>query len=89
MVTEADWGTWSVADLAPYANRVIELFGPERVMFGSDWPVSLLAAPYERVVAACDELVASLSTAARDAIMGGNAQRFYRLPAGSSHDRDD
>ncbi len=89
MVTEADWGTWSVADLAPYANRVIELFGPERVMFGSDWPVSLLAAPYERVVAACDELVSSLSTAARDAIMGGNAQRFYRLPAGSSHDRDD
>ncbi len=79
MVTEADWQDWSVADLAPYADHVIALFGPERVMFGSDWPVSLLAAPYERVVATCEELLSGLPEAARRAIMGGTASRFYRL----------
>src|SRR5690606_20967077 len=88
MVTEADWHNWSVADLAPYANCVIELFGPDRVMFGSDWPVSLLAAPYERVVATCEELISELPDSAQKAIMGANAQRFYRLPA-RDEDRTD
>jgi L-fuconolactonase len=52
MVTEADWSTWTPADLRPYVDRVIEVFGPERLMFGSDWPVCLLAAPYDEVLAA-------------------------------------
>lgn len=79
MVTEADWQGWSVADLAPYANHVIDLFGPERLMFGSDWPVSLLAAPYAQVVGAGEELVSGLPEVARHAVMGGTASRFYRL----------
>ena len=47
MVTEADWAAWSVDDLRPYAEVVLDAFGPERVLFGSDWPVCLLAASYE------------------------------------------
>jgi L-fuconolactonase len=49
MVTEADWSSWTPADLVPYIETVVELFGPERLMFGSDWPVSTLAASYSRV----------------------------------------
>ena len=52
MVTEAAWDTWTVDDLRPYAEVVLDAFGPERLMFGSDWPVCLLAAPYAAVVAA-------------------------------------
>jgi L-fuconolactonase len=50
LVTEADWGTWTPRDLEPYVNRVLGWFGPDRCMFGSDWPVCLLAAPYADVV---------------------------------------
>ena len=49
MVTEADWETWTVDDLRPYAETVLDAFGPDRVMFGSDWPVCLLAATYDAV----------------------------------------
>src|SRR5205823_4602956 len=52
LVTEADWASWQVADLAPYVEVVLEAFGPRRLAFGSDWPVCLLAAPYAEVLAA-------------------------------------
>ncbi|MEU7854081.1 amidohydrolase family protein [Nonomuraea sp. NPDC049141] len=79
MVTEADWASWRVADLRPYAETVLAAFGPERVMFGSDWPVCLLAADYERVVSAADELCAGLSAGERADVFGGTARRAYRL----------
>ncbi|MBF8184652.1 amidohydrolase family protein [Nonomuraea sp. K274] len=80
MVTEADWASWQVADLRPYAEIVLEAFGPERVMFGSDWPVCLLAASYERVAGAADELCAGLSESERADVFAGTARRAYRLP---------
>lgn len=79
MVTEADWGSWSVDDLSPYATRVLELFGPERVMFGSDWPVCLLAARYARVVDAAEQLTAHLDAGARAAVFGGTARGVYGI----------
>jgi L-fuconolactonase len=79
MVTEADWAAWSVADLRPYAETVLGAFGPDRVMFGSDWPVCLLAASYDAVTGAAEELTASLGAAERAAVFGGTARRIYGL----------
>ncbi|NUT48272.1 MAG: amidohydrolase family protein, partial [Saccharothrix sp.] len=80
MVTEADHARWTVADLRPYADVVLEAFGPSRVMFGSDWPVCLLAGSYEEVVAAAEGVTARLTAAERDEVFGGTAARVYRLP---------
>lgn len=79
LVTEADWGTWTVQDLRPYADVVLDAFGPARVMFGSDWPVCLLAAPYETVLQSARELTAHLSAAERDGVFGEVAARVYGL----------
>ncbi len=79
MVTEADWATWDVADLRPYAETVLGAFGAQRVMFGSDWPVCLVAASYAAVVGAAEELTASLSPAERADVFAGTARRIYGL----------
>jgi L-fuconolactonase len=79
LVTEADWRSWRVGDLAPYLDVVLAAFGPRRLAFGSDWPVCLLAASYAEVVAAAEELTAALSPAERDAIFRGTAQEAYHL----------
>jgi L-fuconolactonase len=79
LVTEADWGAWTVDDLAPFVRHAIGVFGPSRLMFGSDWPVCLLAAPYPRVVEAARSLTAELSKADRDLVFGETARRVYRL----------
>jgi L-fuconolactonase len=80
MVTEADHQNWDLEQLRPYADHVLEQFGAERVMFGSDWPVCLLAASYEQVLSATRTLVTSkLGTGAEEAVFGGNAARFYHL----------
>ncbi|MFJ5217317.1 amidohydrolase family protein [Streptomyces sp. NPDC088354] len=79
MVTEADWDTWTTADLAPYAGTVLDAFGPDRLMFGSDWPVSRLAASYAEVVDAARTLTDHLSPAERDAVFSGTARRVYGL----------
>jgi L-fuconolactonase len=80
MVTEADPQKWDLEQLRPYAEHVLEHFGAERVMFGSDWPVCLLAASYEEVWGAARTLiVGSLGAAAEQGVLGGNAARFYRL----------
>jgi L-fuconolactonase len=78
LITEAGPG-WSVERLRPVADTVLDLFGPERVMWGSDWPVLTLAASYDAWVSATDLLLASLDAASRDAILGGTAARFYGL----------
>jgi L-fuconolactonase len=79
LVTEANWDTWTIDDLRPYVDRALELFGPERLMFGSDHPVCLLAASYERVLDSFQEILKGLSDDERSLIFGINATSFYRL----------
>lgn len=79
MVTEAAWDTWTVADLKPYADVVLDCFGPERLMFGSDWPVCVLAGSYTEVYKAAGELTSGLGESEREAVFGGTATRVYRL----------
>jgi L-fuconolactonase len=79
LVTEASWSDWKVHDLRPYVDHVLDLFGPERMMFGSDYPVCLLAASYERVLHSFFELLKELNDADRNRIFAQNAIDFYRL----------
>ena len=79
MVTEADHQSWSVEDLKPYVRHIVEIFGIDRLMFGSDWPVCLLAATYDQVMNAALEAVGPLSDADTAKLMGGNASEFYGL----------
>jgi L-fuconolactonase len=78
LVTEAG-RDWSVDSLRRYVAHVLDCFGSERVIWGSDWPVLTLAASYAEWVEAGDELLAGLTQGGRDAIYGGNARRFYGL----------
>ncbi|MFG2502764.1 amidohydrolase family protein [Streptomyces sp. NPDC048441] len=79
LVTEADPKAWTVDDLRPYADTVLDAFGPDRLMFGSDWPVCTLAATYGEVIDAARELTDSLSDSERAALFAGTAIRVYRL----------
>ena len=79
LVTEADWSGWTPADLRPYVRHALELFGPDRCLYGSDWPVCLLAADYARVIGALRECVANLSPADQARIFGGSAVELYGL----------
>lgn len=79
MVTEADWKGWQPEDLKPYVDRVLELFGEERVMFGSDWPVCLLASDYTTVKSTLESLLGNPEGATYAKIFGGNAKDFYKL----------
>jgi L-fuconolactonase len=82
LVTEADWDAWTPGQLVPYVRHAAEVFGPDRLLFGSDWPVCLLAAGYAEVVEATVEALdrAGLGSAERDGVLGANARRLYRLP---------
>jgi L-fuconolactonase len=79
MVTEADWNRWETEDLLPWLDHVFVVFGTQRLMFGSDWPVCLLAGTYERVYSAVANYVDSLSGEERRNVMGLNAARFYSI----------
>ncbi|WP_035803834.1 amidohydrolase family protein [Kitasatospora mediocidica] len=81
LVTEADRERWTVADLRPYAEVALDAFGPERVMFGSDWPVCLLAASYGQVISTAKDLTDRLGSHERALVFGGTAARVYRLVA--------
>ena len=78
LVTEAAPG-WAPAQITPYANRLLDCFGPDRLMFGSDWPVCTLAAGYGDVLGLAGALLAGLSPADRDSVLAGTAARVYRL----------
>jgi L-fuconolactonase len=87
MVTEADWKLWQPGDFQYYLDVVFAAFGPERVMFGSDWPVCLLAASYRQVVQLLEDYVRANCPAQLENIFGANAARFYNLrvsPHGSA-----
>ncbi len=79
LVTEADWKSWDVAALRPYFEVVLDAFGADRLMFGSDWPVCLLAATYDEWLGAAQELVSELSPGEQAAIFAGTARRVYSL----------
>lgn len=79
LVTEARWHAWSQDELALYVRRALGWFGAERCLFGSDWPVCLLAASYDQVVQALRYAISDLEPAATDAVFGGNAARIYGL----------
>jgi L-fuconolactonase len=79
MVTEADHVKWNPDDFKPYLDVVFAAFGEDRLMYGSDWPVCLLAGSHEQVLGLVDDYTRQLTAAARDNFFGGNADRFYRL----------
>jgi L-fuconolactonase len=79
MVTEADHERWQPDDLEPFINVVVESFGEERIMFGSDWPVALLASPYQRWYETLQALTTHLSTVGRQRLWAENARHFYRI----------
>ena len=79
VVTEADHERWQPADLEPFINVVLEAFGEERVMFGGDWPVVLLASPYRRWYETLGALTARLPLPASRKLWAENARRFYRM----------
>lgn len=81
MVTEGDWHGWKPDDFKPYLDVVFEAFGPDRLMFGSDWPVCLLAASYGQVKGIVEDYLKNFSAQDREGVFGGNAVKFYGLKA--------
>lgn len=79
LVTEASWSGWTPADLSPCLDVAFDLFGSDRLMVGSDWPVCTLAADYGRTMAVFADYLSARSEAERVAVLGGNAERFWRL----------
>jgi L-fuconolactonase len=80
LVTEADWRSWQPGDFTPYLDVVFDAFGTNRTMFGSDWPVCLLAASYDQVVRIVEGYVKNRPAEEQERIFGGNAARFYGVP---------
>jgi L-fuconolactonase len=79
LVTEADWQAWKPEDIRPYLDVAFECFGPSRLMIGSDWPVCTLAASHTRVVNLVKDYLSGYAEEERDAVLGGNAAKFWRL----------
>jgi L-fuconolactonase len=77
IVTEADWALWKPSDFDPYLDVVFDAFGPDRLMFGSDWPVCLLSAPYDRVFGLVEDRLARMKASQSQQILGENCERFY------------
>lgn len=79
LVTEADWRGWKPEHIRPYMDTVVEAFGTSRIVYGSDWPVCLVAASYERVYELVRDYFAPFSADEQAAFFGGNATKFYHL----------
>lgn len=79
MVTEADWKNWRQEDFIPFIDVVVEAFGTNRIMFGSDWPVCLVAASYEQTLNIVQEYFYSFSQSEQELFFGKNASQFYNL----------
>ncbi len=81
LVTEADWQHWKPEHIIPFLDVAFESFGPDRLMIGSDWPVCLVAASYGKTVAIVKNYLVQKYPECQDRVLGGNAQRFWRLEA--------
>jgi L-fuconolactonase len=79
LLTEADWQRWQMEEVAPYVTHALTVFGPHRVLFGSDWPVVTLASSYRRWVETLAALTSYLSANDQRLLWGDNARRWYRL----------
>ena len=79
LLTEADWNHWQEEDFTAYLTVIMKAFGADRLMYGSDWPVCLLAGSYPHVVRIVENFISSLSTVDQKKIMGQNAHHFYNL----------
>ena len=79
MVTEADYNTWTPEQIHPYMNTVLEAFGTKRVLFGSDWPVCLVAGNYSKIKKLTTDFISQFSQIEQNSIMGNNAIEFYNL----------
>jgi L-fuconolactonase len=79
MVTEANWQAWQPNDFQPYLDVVFDAFGPNRIMFGSDWPVCTVAASYEQVVNIVADYTRQLSKLEQAEVWGETARKFYGL----------
>lgn len=79
IITEADWKHWKLADIKPYIDHVVECFGFDRVMFGSDWPVCTLAGTYQEAFKTVSESLDETGKSQRQRVFGDNAREFYRL----------
>ena len=81
LVTESDWQHWQEEQITPYLDFAFECFGPQRLMIGSDWPVCLVAASYARTIDVVKKYLDGHSAETREAVLGGNVRRFWRLKA--------
>jgi L-fuconolactonase len=81
LITEADWQHWRPEQITPFLDVAFESFGPDRLMIGSDWPVCLVAASYARAVEVIKSYLLQKKPECQDRVLGGNAQRFWRLGA--------
>jgi L-fuconolactonase len=79
LVTEADWKTWKPKQITPYLDVALESFGPERLMIGSDWPVSTVAGSYSEVMNVVMEYLSKYSEDVQNAMLGGTAEKFWKL----------
>jgi L-fuconolactonase len=79
MVTEAHWQNWKADDFKHCLDTVFETFGPNKIMFGSDWPVCQVAATYTETMNIVSEYIAALSATEQAAVWGDNAVEFYNL----------
>ena len=79
MAEEADWASWTPKQLVPFVDRVLDILGPDRCMFGSNWPVCLLVGDYRRIKGALEQCISTLSADERASVMGGSAIDAYRL----------
>jgi len=79
MVTEADWFAWKPEHFKVYIDTIVEAFGTNRIMYGSDWPVCLVAASYDQVIGIVRDYFAQFSKDEQAAFFGGNAIKFYKL----------
>ncbi len=80
MVTEADWNTWKPENIRPYLDIVVEAFGSERILIGSDWPVCLVAGKYGEVMQVVTDYISTFTEKEQALILGGNAAKAYRIP---------
>ena len=79
MVTEANWANWQIEDFEPYLDVIFEAFGVDRIMYGSDWPVCLLAASYDKQLSIVENYLSKLSNTEGGKVLGENAVLFYKI----------
>ncbi len=79
LITEANWQNWQQADFMRYVDKILEIFGPDRMMYGSDWPVCLVAGSYDQVYDVVEKSIDSLTPAEKNQILGQTCAEYYKI----------